>query len=107
MKHIPQRTCVACRQTRPKRELIRIVRTPDGIIRVDETGKANGRGVYLCRNRTCWDKAVGSARRADAGLLAASLRATVPEAERAALLVYAHQLPGAEAQTEAPTGGRG
>ncbi len=100
MKHIPQRTCVACRQTKPKRELIRIVRTPDGIIHVDETGKANGRGVYLCRNRTCWDKAVGSARRADAGLLSASLKAAVSEAERAVLLVYADRLPSADATIE-------
>jgi hypothetical protein len=107
MKHIPQRTCVACRQIKPKRELIRIVRTPDGVIRVDETGKANGRGIYLCRNRTCWDKAVGSSRRADAGLLAASLRAAVPETERAALLVYAQQLPYTQAQSDTSTGGRG
>jgi predicted RNA-binding protein YlxR (DUF448 family) len=57
-KHVPQRTCVVCRQVRPKRELIRIVRLPSGEIEVDETGKTSGRGAYLCPNRACWEKAL-------------------------------------------------
>ncbi len=51
--HVPQRTCVACRQARPKGELLRIVRTPQGAIEVDLTGKAAGRGAYVCRNEHC------------------------------------------------------
>lgn len=53
-KHVPQRTCVACRQVKNKRELVRIVRTPDFHVLVDETGKRAGRGAYLCRSASCW-----------------------------------------------------
>ena len=51
-KRIPERMCVSCRQMQPKNELIRIVNTVDGAV-VDLTGKLNGRGVYLCRNKDC------------------------------------------------------
>lgn len=88
MKHVPQRTCVACRQVRPKRELIRIVRTPEGHIQVDATGKVNGRGVYLCRKRACWEKALAAARP-----LATALKTTVPPEAQSALWEYARQLP--------------
>ena len=55
----PQRTCVVCREKRDKRSLTRVVRTPpDGEVILDATGKANGRGAYLCEKPTCWDKAV-------------------------------------------------
>jgi len=57
-KHIPQRTCVVCRRTLPKRELNRIVRSPDGEVAYDPTGKAPGRGAYLCNDPTCWEKAI-------------------------------------------------
>jgi predicted RNA-binding protein YlxR (DUF448 family) len=57
-KHIPSRTCVQCRKVRPKRELVRVVRSPHGTIEIDEKGKAPGRGAYLCRNRACWEKAI-------------------------------------------------
>jgi predicted RNA-binding protein YlxR (DUF448 family) len=57
-KKQPVRTCVSCRQERTKRELTRIVRTPGGEVLVDETGKANGRGAYLCNDRACWDRAI-------------------------------------------------
>lgn len=57
-KHQPVRTCVACRQATPKRELVRIVRTPEGSVIVDPTGKANGRGAYLCSDPTCWERAI-------------------------------------------------
>lgn len=53
-KHVPQRTCVACRQVKNKRDLIRVVKTPDDIIVIDETGKLQGRGAYLCRQHSCW-----------------------------------------------------
>lgn len=54
-RHIPQRTCVACRQTKAKRELIRVVGTPDGSVEVDFSGKKAGRGAYLCPRWECWE----------------------------------------------------
>ena len=53
-QHVPQRTCVACRSVRPKRELIRLVRTADSSVEVDTSGKKAGRGAYLCRSQECW-----------------------------------------------------
>jgi predicted RNA-binding protein YlxR (DUF448 family) len=52
--HMPTRTCIACRTSRPKRELVRLVRVPSGEVVVDGTGKLNGRGAYLCRSDECW-----------------------------------------------------
>ena len=57
-KKIPMRTCVACREVRPKKELLRVVRTTEGEIEVDRTGKKNGRGAYLCANAECLNKAL-------------------------------------------------
>lgn len=57
-KHVPQRTCVSCREHVAKRTLFRIVRTPEGQVEIDPTGKKNGRGAYLCDQRGCWDRAV-------------------------------------------------
>ena len=54
-KHIPQRTCVGCREVLPKRTLIRIVRTSEGI-EIDPTGKKAGRGAYLHNQRACWER---------------------------------------------------
>lgn len=54
-QHRPQRTCVACRQARAKRDLIRIVRIPDGRVEVDTGGKKAGRGAYLCPAEECWE----------------------------------------------------
>lgn len=51
-KKVPERMCVACRQLKPKHDLLRIVNTADGVI-VDLTGKVNGRGVYLCKCKEC------------------------------------------------------
>jgi predicted RNA-binding protein YlxR (DUF448 family) len=90
---VPQRTCVACRQVRSKRDLVRVVRAPDGKVYVDETGKANGRGVYLCRDRACWEKGIGQAHRTTNSPLAHSLQVVLSETDRAALLNYARQLP--------------
>ena len=53
----PLRTCVGCRQSRTKKELIRVVRTPEGELVLDATGRKNGRGAYLCRNTECLQKA--------------------------------------------------
>ena len=52
-KKTPERMCCACNMRRDKRELLRIVRTPDHTAMVDATGRANGRGVYLCRDAAC------------------------------------------------------
>lgn len=54
-KHVPLRTCIACREVKPKRELLRIVCTADGTVEVDTSGKKEGRGAYLCRNARCWE----------------------------------------------------
>jgi len=58
VKHVPQRTCVACRLTDAKRGLIRLVRTPEGRVEVDPTGKRHGRGAYLCHRLACWEQAL-------------------------------------------------
>ena len=52
------RMCVACREMKSKKELIRVVRTPEGEIVADETGRKNGRGAYLCRSEACLNKAL-------------------------------------------------
>jgi predicted RNA-binding protein YlxR (DUF448 family) len=57
VKHIPQRTCIGCRETLPKRELMRIVRTSQGV-RYDPTGKEDGRGAYLHDKKSCWEQAL-------------------------------------------------
>jgi uncharacterized protein len=59
-KHIPQRTCIACRQTSAKRELVRLVCPSEGEVEVDTTGKKSGRGAYLCHTLTCWEAALTS-----------------------------------------------
>jgi uncharacterized protein len=55
-KSVPQRTCTVCRQVKGKKEMVRLVRTPEGKIEIDVTGKKEGRGAYLCRDQACWDK---------------------------------------------------
>ena len=59
-KKIPMRQCVGCREMKPKRELIRIIRTAEEELLIDATGKKNGRGAYICPNRDCLKKAVKS-----------------------------------------------
>lgn len=57
-KRVPQRTCVGCRESNAKRELVRVVRTPTGDVMVDATGRANGRGAYVHKDPHCVDLAV-------------------------------------------------
>ena len=52
---VPVRTCIGCNCQKPKKEMIRIIRTPDGKIEIDKTGKKSGRGAYLCGNVKCMD----------------------------------------------------
>jgi len=57
-KKIPMRQCLGCREMKPKKELIRVVRSPEGEISLDFRGKANGRGAYLCPDPACLKKAI-------------------------------------------------
>ncbi|MBR3614779.1 MAG: YlxR family protein [Clostridia bacterium] len=61
-KKKPERTCMACNEQKEKQELLRIVKSKDGIIEVDLTGKKCGRGAYICKNETCLDKLIKSKR---------------------------------------------
>ncbi len=90
-KHVPQRTCIACRSHDVKRGLQRIVRTPQGTIELDETGKKNGRGAYLCRTRECWE--IGLGRKA----LDNALKVSLDPETRARLKSFGESLPGRSA----------
>jgi predicted RNA-binding protein YlxR (DUF448 family) len=57
VKKIPQRTCIGCKTVRPKKELIRIVRTPENEVLIDPTGKKSGRGAYICPSLACLELA--------------------------------------------------
>ncbi len=57
-KKIPMRMCVGCREMKPKKELIRVVRAPDGSVSMDPVGKKPGRGAYVCRNAACLQRAI-------------------------------------------------
>ena len=72
-KKIPQRQCMGCRERKAKRELIRVVRTPEGEVPLDFGGKMNGRGAYICHQSECLKKAIRSK------ALDRSLEVTIPE----------------------------
>ncbi len=57
MKKQPVRMCTACREGRPKKELIRVVKSPDGAVSVDPVGKRSGRGAYICASMECLERA--------------------------------------------------
>lgn len=84
-KHVPQRTCVGCREVLPKRSLIRIVRGPNGV-QIDSTGKISGRGAYLHDRRSCWERGLD-------GALAAALRTEISAEEKAELAIFMATLP--------------
>jgi predicted RNA-binding protein YlxR (DUF448 family) len=86
-KHIPLRTCVSCRETKSKRELLRVVRTPDGHVLIDATGKKSGRGAYLCARLACWKNALKTKR------LERELEVTISDEDRANLEAYIATLP--------------
>lgn len=85
-RHVPQRTCVVCRETSAKRTLYRIVRESDSVISADPTGKKNGRGAYICDKQSCWDKALTT------NVLARALRATPDDASIHTLKEFAATL---------------
>ncbi len=57
-RKIPLRMCLGCQEMKPKKELLRIVKTPEGVLEFDPTSKKNGRGAYLCSDSTCLSKAI-------------------------------------------------
>ena len=85
-QHIPQRTCVACRKVKAKRELLRVVRTYNGNVEVDTSGKKAGRGAYLCRTPECWEVGVKG------GRLEYALRVSLTQDNREQLAKYAKDL---------------
>jgi uncharacterized protein len=93
VKHVPQRTCVGCRTVLAKRELIRIVRTSEGV-RVDLSSKLAGRGAYLHNQRSCWERGLR-------GALAHALKTELTNADRERLEAFANTLPQ-ESSTDAP-----
>lgn len=62
LKKVPLRKCTGCQEKFPKKELIRLVKENDGNIKIDKTGKVNGRGAYLCKDLSCLEKAIKSGR---------------------------------------------
>src|SRR3989440_9025788 len=86
-KHVPLRTCVSCRKTKPKRELLRVVRTPDGHVMIDATGKKSGRGAYLCSRYSCWENAIKKKR------LEQAFEQAIAEEDRAGLDAFIATLP--------------
>jgi uncharacterized protein len=90
-KHIPQRTCVGCHTVLSKRTLIRLVRTPEGVL-VDPSGKLNGRGAYLHNNRSCWEQGLK-------GALMQALKVELTTEDRQRLEAFMDSLP-AESDVE-------
>ena len=93
-KRVPQRTCVACRVVKDKRELVRLVRVPDGDVEVDDEGKIAGRGAYLCRVEECWRIGLKG------GRLEYALRARLTHDNRERLLDVAKALEKADSRLE-------
>lgn len=87
-RHVPQRTCIACRKVDAKRGLIRLVRLPEAHVAIDPTGKRAGRGAYLCAERSCWETAL-KRKAIERALKIEQLDA----ADRQALAEYAAGLP--------------
>lgn len=90
-KHVPQRTCIACRSTGAKRGLVRVVRTPEGRVELDPTGKKNGRGAYVHDSRECWDETLKKDR------LGRALKVAVPADDLEQLKAHAAGLAAAQA----------
>ena len=87
-KPAPQRTCVACRKVKAKKELIRLVRTTDSTIEIDTGGKKAGRGAYLCRLRECWELGFKG------GRLEHTLKTKLTQDNREKLIRFGNELKG-------------
>ena len=94
IKHVPQRTCVGCREVLPKRKMVRIVRTATGV-QIDPTGKLPGRGAYLHDRRECWERGLK-------GALGHALKTSLTPEDRARLDEFMKTLP---VDTEAENAG--
>lgn len=92
-KPIPQRTCIGCRHVQGKRELVRVVRTPESEVVVDLTGRRNGRGAYVHKSRECWDLALKR------GALERALKVAIGPDVRRTLAEYGNELPSAPPET--------
>jgi predicted RNA-binding protein YlxR (DUF448 family) len=100
-RHVPQRTCVACRDKTNKRALFRIVRTSDGQAEVDLTGRKPGRGAYICDTPACWERATSTS------MLDNALKTTLtPETKNTlrsfAATIYANR-PAADEESKGET----
>lgn len=91
-KHVPQRTCIGCREVQSKRMLIRLVRTPEGVV-VDPTGKLSGRGAYLHDRLSCWQAGLK-------GSLEKALKTELTKEERENLAAFAAALPDQDEMIE-------
>lgn len=93
-KHVPERTCIACREKRPKWELVRVVGTPQGGLEIDPRGRKAGRGAYLCKRQECWEIGLKGKR------LQHALRSEIVSEQRAELIAYSKALPKLVEETE-------
>ena len=91
-RHVPQRTCIGCRQEAGKRAFIRIVRDAEGHVTIDPSGRANGRGAYLHPDRVCWERALKG------GTLTNALKVTPVKEDVEALRAFAMALPVEESE---------
>ncbi len=98
LRHVPRRTCVACREERPKRELLRLVCTADGVVDVDESGKRPGRGAYMCQSPDCWNKGLTK------GRLERALRSKIDSESRQKLMRLASEYCGEIKDTSCEVG---
>jgi predicted RNA-binding protein YlxR (DUF448 family) len=87
-KHIPMRTCIACREVKRKREMVRLVRNLDGSVKIDTSGKEPGRGAYLCRALECWQDGLAG------GRLEYVLKTKLTQENREQLIKYGKTLIG-------------
>jgi predicted RNA-binding protein YlxR (DUF448 family) len=85
-KHLPQRTCIACRQIKEKKALMRLVSIGNGVAEVDISGRKPGRGAYLCPKKNCWELALRKNR------LDYALRTKLHDDNRQSLFEYSHDL---------------
>lgn len=85
-KHIPQRTCVACRQVKAKRQLVRLVALPGGGVDVDTDSRKAGRGAYMCPTIKCWQTGLG------AGRMEYALRTSLTRENRERLILFSKKL---------------
>jgi len=111
-RHRPERTCVACREARDQRELVRLAYGDEGLI-VDERRRAPGRGAYLCRRGACWERARVTSQAKGGGPLGHALRVTINADDRAVLEAYERGLiddaggPGRVTRPEVAAASRG